>query len=638
MNLNKFLKHFLCSIVFISVVMCGVSAYSQTTLYSTDFDGPETAVVPEGWTQVPGSLHQAASEDGDFDWKAVSMNKFIILDPDSGDQVRDIMGYFRHDAFGAITDSPIGTLFGLERPPLSGSIEWQRMSGCRAPWKNPPYFTGGEQEDGTISDTARVLVADSDEYGGVNLNMSIDSPAVDLQGSNWVRFNYDSFFTANQDQSAGNWYRLDSGPWHPLVIFDNYSHGDDQAYAGPYSFAINTQGASTIQFRFWLTGDFSWFWAVDNLEVVGYNDVPPGPAKPSWLEPAGSMALSSITQFRSSAYSDSTGGSHVFSEWEVRTENESYGDLVNFSNTDWDFLLDYPALRTSIQPNEFAVNAVNPDDLRGSNDQNARSEDPPHEPISYGREQPGAQFQIDLLGDHTVLNLPAHLFRPGTTYFARVRHWNDNGLASPWSDETSFTVLPIASESVLSEDFDGENVYDRLSSAGWDVSWLDVNLGLLQIHGDDLSNFNDTETDGRGTNGHFSDGVLHCEGAFIGPAITPAIDNSNGGALTLIFDSCWRTNVTANVDVLIDNTPTTLLEIGNAQILSTFPDLGNSIPGSVIEYNNTYVLSAPQAAGQANVKFQFDFIEGGGDGGWWTIDNVFVQRGEPVSVDEWQLY
>ena len=152
---------------------------------------------------------EAASEDPDFDWKAVSMKKFSILDPGSGDQVRDIMGYFRRDPTGTgepLLDSPVGSLLGLERPPLSGTIEYQRMSGSRAPWQNPPYFTGGEQPDGIIPDTARVLVADSDEYGGVNLNQAIDSPTIDLQGSAWVRVKYDSFFTANQDQSAGNWF------------------------------------------------------------------------------------------------------------------------------------------------------------------------------------------------------------------------------------------------------------------------------------------------------------------------------------------------------------------------------------------------------------------------------------------------
>ena len=192
-------------------------------------------------------------------------------------------------------------------------------------------------EDGTIPETARVLVVDSDEYGGVNHNQAIDSPAIELQGSSWVRINYDSFFTGNQDQSAGSWYQLDDGPWQPLVLFDNWTHGDDQAYAGPYSFAVNTEGASTITVRFWLVGNFSWLWAIDNFEVLGYTDVPPGPAQPEWLEPMGSMNPASITQFRSSAYSDSTGGTHVFSEWEVTPVEETWGNLVRFSSADGDF-------------------------------------------------------------------------------------------------------------------------------------------------------------------------------------------------------------------------------------------------------------------------------------------------------------
>ena len=165
-------------------------------------------------------------------------------------------------------------------------------------------------------------------------------------------------------KAPGIGFKLDNGAWQPLCIFDNCSHGDDQAYAGPYSFAINTQGASTIQLRWWLTGDYSWFWAIDNLEVTGYGDNPPGPAKPTLIQPSGNVNLSDLTQMQSSEFNDGTGGDHVFSEWEVRMESESWGNLVTFSNAEGDFLIDYPALRTSLQPNEYAVNAVNPDDLR----------------------------------------------------------------------------------------------------------------------------------------------------------------------------------------------------------------------------------------------------------------------------------
>jgi len=612
-----------------------VSVSAQTVLYSTDFDGPESAVVPEGWTQVPGSLHEPGSEDPDFDWKAVNSQRFSILDPDSGDQVRDIMGYFRRDPFAAdgspLLDFPIGSIDALERPPLSGSVQWERMSGSRAPWKNPPYFTMGEQPDGTYPETARVLVADSDEYGGANMNLAIDSPPIALQDSNWVRIRYESFLTANQDQSAGNWYKLDDGPWEPLVFEDNYSHGNDQAYAGPYSFAINTQGASTLQLRWWFAGDFSWFWAIDDLEVTGYTDVPPGPAKPSVLEPQGSVALADLTRAKSSAYSDSTGGMHVFSEWEVRHEGGTYGNFVLFNEEE--FLLDMPVLRTSIQPNEFALNAVNPDDLRGSNDMSARSEEPPYEPILFGREQPGAQFEIDLLGDHTVLNLPEHLFKPGETYYIRVRHWNNDGLAGPWSDEVQFSVKPVAAQEILFEDFDGDDVLARVESAGWIIDWVDIPLWLLQIHGDDLNSLNDTETDGRGMNGHFSGGVLHAQDDYLGIVMTPPIDNSNGGPLTLVFDSAWRTDVTGEVRVAINGAPTSLLEIGDAYIVTIHPEYGDGAPGDQIIYQNTYVLPVPEAAGQANVRFEFEMF----DGTWWTIDNVSVREGEPAAVESWSV-
>ena len=406
--------------------------------------------------------------------------------------------------------------------------------------------------------------------------------------------NYDSFFTANQDQSVGSWYKLDDGEWEPLILFDNYTHGNDQAYAGPYSFAIETASANTIQFRWWLTGDYSWFWAIDNVEVVGYSGTPDGPDQPVLLEPTGSVSLDALTRMKGSAYNDPTGGAHVFSEWEVRLEDRTWGNLVRFSDTEGDFLIDYPVLRTSIQPNEFALNAVNPDDVRGSNDVNARSEDPPHEPILFGREQPGAQFEIDLSGDQTILNLPDNIFKPGETYKARVRYWNDAGLASPWSEEVTFSVNPVAENVVLEENFDSDSpfdpndyftkvefAFDRLNSAGWDVLWLDIELGLLQIHGDALNNFalDDTETDARGLNGHFSEGVLHAEDAFSGSVITPSIDNSNGGPLTLIVDSSWRTSLVGTISVLINGTETILQNVGQAQILEEHPEYDNGSGG-----------------------------------------------------------
>ena len=90
------------------------------------------------------------------------------------------MGYYRLNPDG----SPIW-MHPLEQSRLSTEMGIWNGSECQeaAPWHNPPYFTGGQLEDGTIPETARVLVVDSDEYGGVNHNQAIDSPAIELQGS-----------------------------------------------------------------------------------------------------------------------------------------------------------------------------------------------------------------------------------------------------------------------------------------------------------------------------------------------------------------------------------------------------------------------------------------------------------------------
>ena len=164
-----------------------------------------------------------------------------------------------------------------------------------------------------------------------------------------------------------------------------------------------------------------------------------------------------------------------------------------------------------------------------------------------------------------------------------------------------------------------------------------MDLGLLQIHGDDLTAFNDTEPDGRALNGNFSGNVLHGEGAFIGAVITPAINNSSGGALTLVFDSSFRTNTTGGVDVLINDQPTRILDIGQAYIIGHDPLIAEigSIPDNQVIYQNTFTVNVPQAANQANVKFQFIMDAGT----WWTIDNVVVSRGAPpTDVSAWEVY
>ena len=325
------------------------------------------------------------------------------------------------------------------------------------------------------------------------------------------------------------------------------------------------------------------------------------------------------------------------------------GNLVRFSSADGDFLIDYPVVRTSIQPNEFALNAVNPDNRRGSNDQNARSEEPPHEPILFGAEEPGAQYEIDLAGDLTVLPVPEFVLKPGQTYRARVRHWNDAGLASPWSEEQTFTVNPIASETVLEEDFNGDYsldadlfdkvdfAYDQLETDGWQVSWQSADLGITQLHLNSPQALDNVETDGRGINGHFQGGVLHAQDPYVGTVTTPSIDNSGGDPLTLIFDSAWRTGVQGNVNVIIGGETTTIQTIGQAYILQKRPDLDNGsggVVGSDKIYNNTYVLPVPETAGEADVQFQWEFI----GGNWWTIDNVQVVRGAPTEVKDWYLF
>lgn len=614
--------------------MAAAPALPQPVLFSADFDGMDDGVVPEGWTQVFAGGHQEATEDPTVDWKVISARRFVAFDFGGGDQVRDQMGYFRLlDADGNPDETlPVGDFLSMLNPPPSGSANWRRQGGDRSPWKNPPYMTMGQLPDGTYPDGAGILVADSDQYGGANFNAGIDSPRIALNGSAWVRVNFDAFIYGNQDQSSGNWYRLDDGPWRPLNLQDNQTHGDDMGYAGHHSYAIETAGASTIQLRWWLCSNFGWFYVVDNLEVVGYDGIPAdGPAKPVLEFPSGAVSLDGLTEMRSGAYGDPSGGTHVFSEWEVRHEGGTYGDLVQFD--DEAFLIDSPVLRTSQQPNQFSLNAVVPGDNSENND-TARSEDPPYEPVLFGRENAGGQFKIDLAGDQTVLPLPESLFRPGRTYYARVRHWNNGGVASPWSDEVQFTVAPVASETVLDENFDGG--YDDLLSKGWDVEWLDVELNILQTFGQDLIGFRTTEPDGRGVNGHFEGVVLHAGegGAPHGAVVTPVIDNTNGGDLTLVFDSAFRTNVTGQINVVVnDGEPVLLEEIGASMVLKQQPDI-SAIRSRVI-WHNSFALAAPGTAGQSNVRFQF--VSNGGGDDWWTIDNVTVQRGEPASVADWEV-
>ena len=665
------------------ICTCTLVASAQTVLYQEKFDEVARAARPAGWIYTPGwfhcpvpqpncsdSVHPGIPESTDWgnpevDWQVTEIKRVGMYDATRGsDGVRDYWCTYTLDQDGnPILDAPVTAimpstqLFYNSAPGPDEAISRTRAGGSTAPWVNAPYPNFGcDPKTGVVDDKAKVLIADSDEYGGVNFNSAIISPAVDLNGAKYARIEYKYMNEQNQDSESAAYYQIDNGPWQTLQRFSMHYHGDDYNYLGDISFVVKTEGGSKIRCLWYYQGNFSWELVIDDFTIKGYTDVPTdGPAKPEALSPTGVIESGKDVTLKASAYQGSK--PHAFAQWQVRDSEGTYGQLQDYTSTS--FLEAYPIADTGIQPNHYADGAYVTREGGIWSGQLLR-----------GRPNPAAQLRVPIGQGYDPKNeqvIPADMLRPGVTYYWRVCYWDESLRASAWSEEKSFTVRAIPGTTLLTENFDEIKNADKTDGAdasqiptGWSgtfsqTGWDVCSLGVYQLFGDnptgglqavngDLVPGTDNpdliEPDGRGHHGRFKGNVLITDAGSLNDVTTSAIDNTKSNQpLYLLFDAQIRTSNDATA-FSVEMTDAAGKKTPVYSFANISADYADSVLGgrtNTVIYTVSPAIKVDQAAGQ---KVSFTFYSSENDGGdeYVALDNIEVIQYNPaVSVLDWEL-
>lgn len=673
------------SLVLAATVLWTVSASAQTVLFEEKFDGVARAGRPAGWEYTPGWFHTlqpgptgdsvhggieesvawAQTGNPEVDWQVIEIKRFSIYDSERGsDGTRDYWGLYALDPMGdPIVDAPVSAIMPSTdkivwaAPDAGAAVSRTRAGGTTAPWieKFPYPNFGCDPVTGIVDDNAKVLVSDSDEYGGVNYNAAIITPAVNLNGAKYVRVSYKYQVEQNQDSECAAYVQLDNGKWETLQRFSMHYHGDDYNYLADISYVVKTEGAKTLRCLWYNQGHFSWYWCIDDVKVTGYTSEPnDGPAKPQIDSPKGVIAGGEDVILKASAYSGAK--PHAFSQWQIRDEKGTYGQLVDYTNKSFSEL--YPVVDTGIAPNHYSLGAYV---WREGGIWSGK--------LLRGQPNPAAQFSVPIgggFGDMTQQKIPANVLRPGVTYYWRVRYWDTNYMSSPWSDEQSFTVRAIPGKTLFSEDFDNiqdvdKKYPDETKPAGWDgvfdfQGWDVTSLGVYQLFYENpegaynvvnelvdpgISAAKVTEPDGRGHHGRFRGNLIVSEKGTSNELITPQIDNSQANRpLYLLFDVSVRTGNDA-VAFAVDMKDAAGVVTPVYEFKNVSADYASSIQGgrtNSVVYCLSPAIKIDAAAGK---KVNFFFYSSDQDGGdeWVALDNIeVIQYDAAAPVEGWELF
>lgn len=209
-----------------------------------------------------------------------------------------------------------------------GGGVWAFASGGEAVGYNPPntiYY-----DDGLLF--GNYALFDSDGLGpdGNAEEAALESPTFDVSGATNVILSFNHFFTAGYG-GQGFVEVFNGTSW---VQVASYS-GADQAASSFGLEEINVSaeigGVANAQIRFRWVGDYSWGWAVDNIEVNA----------PTCIDPSGFVIGPngvSTTTF-DIEWTDSNGGGTVFDiEWGVVGFLPGLGNMVNdLAATNYEF-------------------------------------------------------------------------------------------------------------------------------------------------------------------------------------------------------------------------------------------------------------------------------------------------------------
>jgi hypothetical protein len=209
-----------------------------------------------------------------------------------------------------------------------GGGVWGFASGGEAVGYNPPntiYY-----DDGLLF--GNYALFDSDGLGpdGNAEEAALESPSFDVSGATNVILSFNHFFTAGYG-GQGFVEVFDGTSW---VQVASYSGADQAASSfGLEEINVSTEigGVANAQVRFRWVGDYSWGWAVDNIEVNA----------PTCIDPSGFVIGPngvSTTTF-DIEWTDSNGGGTVFDiEWGVVGFLPGLGNMVNdLAATNYEF-------------------------------------------------------------------------------------------------------------------------------------------------------------------------------------------------------------------------------------------------------------------------------------------------------------
>ena len=202
------------------------------------------------------------------------------------------------------------------------------------------FATGGEAVGYTSPNTiyyddallvGNYALFDSDGLGndGAAEDAALESPAFDVSGASNVILTFNHFFTAGYG-GQGFVEVFDGTTWVQVASYTGASQTDSSFGLESIDVSTELAGVANAQVRFRWTGDYSWGWAVDNIEV----------SAPSCIDPSnfvlGPNGITS-TSF-DIAWTDPNGGATVF-DLEYGLENflPGTGTMVNdIATTNYD--------------------------------------------------------------------------------------------------------------------------------------------------------------------------------------------------------------------------------------------------------------------------------------------------------------
>jgi hypothetical protein len=167
-----------------------------------------------------------------------------------------------HVVSGSTT--PIDEGFGTGDPP-SG---WTRVNGGTGTQQWTTTNPGGRTIPSGM--TAPVEIIDSDEDGsGVTQDDSLVSPAFSAVGATQVTLTYDTYYYGYSNGYADVDVSADNGStWSNVTHWTTTSVGSSSTASHQVLDVTGiAAGASQVKVRFHYTGQYAWYWMVDNVQV-----------------------------------------------------------------------------------------------------------------------------------------------------------------------------------------------------------------------------------------------------------------------------------------------------------------------------------------------------------------------------------